>query len=700
MRPRHRPSGKKAGRARPFHGCAACLHGTARTAPILTLLPLTATALSGEELDVSAASGPSAVATSASLTVVPLGPGTPPGTDVAAAIDSASGTTVRRLGGLGDFAAVSLRGSSYRHVEVFLDGVPLNPDGSTTVDLSELPVSAFERLEIYRGNAPAAFGSSAMGGVVNLVTPEGRALPPAVGLAAGSWGTGRAFGVAGPSAGAVDTLLAVDQLHTEGDWPAFDDRGTEYNRLDDHTVVRANNAIDRTSVLARARFGPPAWRFTLLDSFARSHQELPGPLFSPAALASFTGTRNLVVASAHGNPGERWGVTPRAWALWRRADFDDRASEIGVGPEWTRGTYVTAGAQTEAVWAPRTARGDGIIVTGLVRGRRDSVVPENLLTGLADGERARLAGTASIAVDARLGPVTLSPVVQLELLDNRLLGEVPFASVPVAPEGEDFGAYVLPRAGALVRPWAFLALKANAGLYMRPPDFTELFGEEGTIIGNTELVPETGWSWDAGARIEHVSHVLDVSLDLAYARNRAHDLIVFVQNSQFTQTPINVGEASVQSTEAALEADLLDVLRSSSNVTWTVSRNLVDDPAYVGNELPRLPPIELAQRTSLRWDGRVEFAHTWSYAAATWADTTNVYRSAPRSLHGASLAVTPVVGLPTVRAEVLNLLDVRGMAVDRNPLSGDDALVVKPLTDFSGYPLPGRTVLVSLTWSP
>jgi hypothetical protein len=39
------------------------------------------------------------------------------------------------------------------------------------------------------------------------------------------------------------------------------------------------------------------------------------------------------------------------------------------------------------------------------------------------------------------------------------------------------------------------------------------------------------------------------------------------------------------------------------------------------------------------------------------------------------------------------------MAVDRNPLDADDnALVVKPLTDFVGYPLPGRTVMFTVRW--
>jgi hypothetical protein len=38
--------------------------------------------------------------------------------------------------------------------------------------------------------------------------------------------------------------------------------------------------------------------------------------------------------------------------------------------------------------------------------------------------------------------------------------------------------------------------------------------------------------------------------------------------------------------------------------------------------------------------------------------------------------------------------------MDRNPLSDDDDTpILQPLTDFTGYPLPGRTWLFTLRWS-
>jgi hypothetical protein len=50
--------------------------------------------------------------------------------------------------------------------------------------------------------------------------------------------------------------------------------------------------------------------------------------------------------------------------------------------------------------------------------------------------------------------------------------------------------------------------------------------------------------------------------------------------------------------------------------------------------------------------------------------------------------------------DVLNLTDRFVQVVPRDSLNpDDDAVVVDPITDFVGYPLPGRTVLATLRWT-
>lgn len=652
-------------------------------------------ALADDALDV-VAGGPSPTSTAASLTVLPLGAELPPGEDLASVIDTASGTTVRRLGGLGDFAAVSLRGSTFRQVELYLDGIPLNPDGASAVNLSELPVSAFSRVEIYRGMAPVVFGSGAIGGVVNLVTP-GRSTPATIAARYGSFGTAGVSATVAPRVGAVETLLAVDQLHTEGDFPYFDDQGTEYNLFDDRTPTRTNNAIDRASALGRVRFGPEAARVTVLDSFVGSHQELPGPISASVTEANLGVMRNLLSAGVAVTPHPTVCVLPQAWWLWREEVFDDRAAEIGTGAQHSRDTTNTGGGQATIAWGPAP----WVTGTLALRARHEVYTANDLLEDRGDGDRKRTGGLAALGADVRLWKdrITLSPALQVEGLDDSAIGTVPWEHTDIPDAAQN--AWPTPRMGALVRPWPWLALKGSAGLYLRAPDLTELFGDHGTMIGNPELTPETGEAWEVGLRAEAPwEGLVQGSVDVAYARRTVHDLIAWVQNSQHTSLAVNVGEAYVRSTEAALALHVGGWASSRSNLTLTLTRNLLEDPAYANNALPGIPDVELNQETTLRWPNHVSVSHTWSYTGLTYTDTANIGFTAPRSLHSFAVDVTPIAGLPTVRAELLNAFDVRGTAVDRNPLSAeDDSLIVRPLTDFSGYPLPGRTVMVALTWT-
>lgn len=645
-------------------------------------------------MDVVESRGPSPLSTSASVTLLPLGPDLPPGEDLASVLEEAAGTQVRRLGGLGSFAAISLRGSGYRHVEVFLDGLPLNPDGGATVDLSEFPPSAFERVEIYRGNAPLHFGTAAMGGVVNLITPEEN-IPYTLNISGGSFGTRRVVGLIGPSWGGLDTLFTVDQLQSKGDWLYFDDAGTEFNQEDDQFRLREHNALSRNHLMGRLRFGPPMARISLLDSLSQSDQELPGGISDTVEQASFSSARNLLALQLDAHAG-LFRFCPDLWWSWRQEELDDRAGEIGVGAQWTRDQLQSLGGQFSAFYLPAP----WILPQLSVRLRQDRYAPYDQLANAADGVRVRGAGAVAAGADLNFfeDHLRISPVLQGEFLDNHLLGDVPFAKTPTAPEGQALNLAFSPRLGVLYRPWDVVSLKGNIGHYLRPPDLTELFGDRGSVVGNSDLLPETGFAWDLGLSGGLQGQRGHASLDLAWAENWSQDLIVYVQNSQLTQRAENVGQAWVRSVEMALVVGT-PWLENRSSLTLMQSRNLVATPVYANNTLPGLPPYALSEQLSLNIQKTFSIAYNFSLTGPNYLDTANLFASAPRPLHGLSVSVSPRPELPTLQLEVLNLLNRLTMQVPLDPLDPSSDPISKPLTDFSGYPLPGRSFFISLSWT-
>ena len=77
---------------------------------------------------------------------------------------------VQSFGGRADYSTLSIRGSSSAQVTFFIDGLEINRGDRQSVDLSTLNLDQFERVEIYRSNAPARFGTGKMGGVINLIS--------------------------------------------------------------------------------------------------------------------------------------------------------------------------------------------------------------------------------------------------------------------------------------------------------------------------------------------------------------------------------------------------------------------------------------------------------------------------------------------------------------------------------------------------
>ena len=87
-------------------------------------------------------------------------------------LNTVTGVQVSSTGGPGSLALPFIQGSENKHVTVFMDGIPLNNLGDNVADLGTVPVQNIEKIEIIKGPASSAWGSS-LGGVVNIITKSG-----------------------------------------------------------------------------------------------------------------------------------------------------------------------------------------------------------------------------------------------------------------------------------------------------------------------------------------------------------------------------------------------------------------------------------------------------------------------------------------------------------------------------------------------
>ncbi len=92
--------------------------------------------------------------------------------DLPTLLQRVPGMYIQRVSGLGHYTVARTRGSSASQVNVYVDGVLMNLNGESAVNLSAIPVDNVERIEVYRGYVPARFSGAPLGGAINIVTKK------------------------------------------------------------------------------------------------------------------------------------------------------------------------------------------------------------------------------------------------------------------------------------------------------------------------------------------------------------------------------------------------------------------------------------------------------------------------------------------------------------------------------------------------
>ena len=636
---------------------------------------------------------------SSAMSVVEIDESLAASADLGAVLDSTTGAVVRRLGGLGDFSAVSLRGSSFRQVQVYLDGFPLNPEGTDVVNLAELPLSMLERVEVYRSNPPAYFGASPVGGVVNLVT-RSDSKSGAMEAMGGSYGTLRTVLVAGGHNAEGERnnswLLSSNGFLTQGNFQHFSDNGTLYNPMDDSRPNRQNNDKGQWNGLVRWLSEGDRGSVAVLNSALSRHEGLPGPGNSPS-LESRLDTRSNLLGVQARRTGGNWSSNTYAWRHDRSELFDDRNGEMGTGFQWQQDRFATTGVRSHLEWAPLAQ----LLGSLTVSARHDRFQRESFLTDTLGDPLSRAALGAGLSAQwwSLSERLLVSPTLQLDALFNRQIASVQESNTAYGQESSASLFRPNPRLGALWQPLPEVdwVLKSTVGSYFRPPGLDEIFGDRGSIKGNSELVPETGLLVDFGTRLSFEKERMAVSLEQGVFRNHADNKIVFIQNGQRATVPVNFGEAMVQGSETAVSFTFWDAFDSQTHLTYTESVNLTELVDGAGKQLPRVPVWDLHQSTQIRWAEKMRLGHRYSWTDGNYWDVANVFMAPPRAYHSAFLRV--VHHDLSLEISALNLLNQTVAVVDRNPFSEEDNTpVLSPLTDFLGYPLPGRSWFVELSW--
>lgn len=608
--------------------------------------------------------------------VIEVADGASSGADLPGVLDGALGLQVRRYGGLGSSASVSVRGSTSEQVLVYLDGVPLNQASGGGVDLGYLPLAGVEEIEVYRGAVPIRFGGNSIGGVVHMRTaaPEKRQLRLYVN--GGSFATRIAGGSISDGAGTWKFTGLADYRAADNDFRFLDDNGTEYNLEDDEWVRRANS--DFTSFRGMAK----AWRpigsrqFRLQNVTDISHHGIPGIGNFQSKNARYDTWRNLTELQLSGNgPEGNSAYRLTGYHAVEAGEYEDPLAEVGVGVVHDRNTTRSFGLKVEG----HTVLPKQILLTGFSAVRRETFATDDLL-GTDDpfeGSRRHAASLATeVEIPARGDRLLLNIGAHVDLLSNRLTTtDEDLTSDGRIDDSMRLWGY---HAGGRWQLAERLSLRANAGLYQRPPSFFELFGDRGGTIGNGNLVSEEGWNWDSGLIYQGSQAVRTgvVFAEAVWYQNRVDNMIRFVQNSQFVSQPHNFGGARLSGVETRTRLRLRSRVDVNGNYTYQRPENRSPFAYERGNDLPNAPRHAVIARVVARpargWHAHYEIGHDSRH----FLDRANLQPVPARTLHGVGVRYEMQAGI-SLSFEARNVTD-------------------NQTADLWGFPLPGRSFFASV----
>jgi vitamin B12 transporter len=412
-----------------------------------------------------------------------------------------TGIQVDVRGGPGSQTSVLIQGSDQRLVQVMMDGISLNNLSDNFTDIGAFPVQQIERVEIVKGPASSAWGSS-LGGVINIITKSAddeRKFGGTVYSAIGERTTGDFRADASGTVGPLGYYLYGGGLTSDGlttNTPT--DTGNLYGKLQFRATDRAR--VQYTLGYAKGSRGDG--------------------LFSPAGVSfrdrfeNFFSTLGLDYAISR-----QMGLSLSGRVLSQRGQFI--TTVIGSGLEQERDfDDTTLGTSGKFTW--RNDLHNFLAGIDYDNGTLDS----NVTAGKPRQEKWALFANDTVT----LGKVSVTPGIRYDNTSTN-------------------GDFVSPSFGITYAPTEQTILRGYVARGFNTPPLSFTFGGGGANVGNRDLGVEEVWSYTVG-----VETTLFTALNFK-ATGFLHDIndvITFERQADGTNIPVNRRKQRRQGGEAEL----------------------------------------------------------------------------------------------------------------------------------------------------
>ncbi|MDO6413342.1 TonB-dependent receptor [Sphingomonas sp. BIUV-7] len=481
------------------------------------------------------------------------------------------GVSLSRNGGYGTATSLRIRGAESDQTVVVIDGVKLNDPSSTGggYNFANLLTGDAARIEVLRGPQSTLWGSQAIGGVVNIVTPlPTKSLEGSFDAEAGSRRTASGRAGIGGLTGPLAWRIGAQAFTTDGiSAIAPSAGGRERDGYTNQSVTGRAVLEIADGVSADVRGYYSNGRVDI-DGFS-------GDSFEYSLNKEFVGYAGLNVDLFDGRLRNRvaYGYTD--------------TNRDNYNPTLPRAqTFDAAGKNKRIEYQGSLAVTSGVDAVFGIENERSSFRSVSPPSALATPIPAPARGKAELT--------GIYGQVNAELIKGlTLTGGVRH------DDHNRYGSKTLFSGGAA---WALstgTVLRASYSEGFKAPTLYQLFSE----YGNTALNPERAKGWDAGAE----QHLWDgkVSFGATYFERRSRDLIIYTGCTTASTSPLcfvpgsttlrrfgyyqNVSRAFARGIEASAAVKPIARLSLDGNFTWTASEDRSPGVATYGYQLARRP---------------------------------------------------------------------------------------------------------------
>ena len=460
------------------------------------------------------------------------------------ALKGQQGMIVSQNGTNGGVARVFMRGADSKNCMVLIDGVKVN-DPSTNdggFDFANLLSDNIERIEIVRGPQSTLYGSSALGGVINIITRKGAGDPTTTLRAeCGSFATFREFaGIMGGNEKSHYSL-SVSRVDTKGISQAEKAEGV--------ATEPDKDGYHNTTVSARVGASPfsNSWITFVMRYFEVDANIDDGNYDDDPNHDMHTSQYSGSLTFEH-DPFKWWRhvFTINSMNIWRSTKDGVDANEP---TEYSNRKY--EGTHRKAEWQHVFSIGEIDEITAGISIERDE------MSSIANADYGY----------SEFGPVNVETRAYYAQNHLKLLKRVYFIAGVRVTDHETFGMntdYQL--SGSIIAPYTETRFKGTYATGFRAPTLYQLNIDDTYLKGNRDLRPEESRSIDAG--IEQPLWGNRIIIEGGFFTTRYKDLIDTRGTFPSPSVYVNVNEAEMQGFEGGVTIKLVDTIRISGSYTY------------------------------------------------------------------------------------------------------------------------------------